>query len=498
MKYTYYFLFLLMALISYETIVYAQSEELNLKENTEVNLLPPPEIPGYENVEENTVDASQVDNLIESSINQINQSEYKKGEPAYCFDYYKFGSVDINLHKDYQTYEAGDAIVIQGKIKNNNPYPLIGLDIKGRLVKDIPEPVYLRSEIIVLDELHIAENITIPAYGTYDVLYTHLLPLNAPSGEYQMYLYAVEQDRFNMSGLSFTNDIIASYLTFSVSGDTPDHVYLDQTKIQVGEQEHNVMAFMTRHQKDTQVPITIPLYNPETQDKQMIVTYDLYSWDSANPQNKISTKTENVVVPAQSELLLQYVIEKTELPVYYLSITAEPSLKEKDESVHKEKTISNIRLSVQDASKPRLNFVTTNTYPLKKGEEATMVTCFHNTNHGSDANISKIETKLKDSRGKVLAETLYEGNAPSAISAIAQKFIPRRDMTEYVIESTIYDANNTIIDTIEKKYTCSEIDPNLCSKKPMASSILIWITLAGLFVVIVAVIRKRFTNIERV
>jgi hypothetical protein len=94
-------------------------------------------------------------------------------------------------------------------------------------------------------------------------------------------LYAVEQDRFNLAGLYFTNDIVASRVSFLVTGNNPEHPYLDQTQIMVGDETHNVMAFMTHHKSGKNIPITLPLTNPTNIEKRIKVTYRLSSWDTA-------------------------------------------------------------------------------------------------------------------------------------------------------------------------------------------------------------------------
>lgn len=458
-------------------------------------LLPPPEIPGIKEESQSSTSSDPV-----FTNQSVSLESYKEGEPGVCTDYYTFGSVDINLSSDTKNYQAGDPVLIRGKIKNNNPYPMIGLDIKGRLVKDIPEPEYFRSEIITLDDLSIAENITIPANGEYEISYSLPLPFNAPSGEYQMFFYAVEQDRFNMTGLSFTNDIVGSYISFTVEGNNPDHVYLDQTKILVGEQEHNVMAFMTQHPKDAIIPITIPLYNPHDTPMSMRVTYDLYSWDSANPKNKVETRSEQIIVPPKSESILKYVVQETNDPVYYLTITATPASSEKDPAVYSEKTISNIRLIVQDISKPRLNFVTTNTYPIKKDQETVLATCFHNTSTYQDGTSSKIVTVLKDSRGKEVTRTVFEGMLSSDINAIVSKFKPKKDIFDYTIESTIYDSKGEVIDKVEKKYSCNDINPSSCPQKNnlLTTVFSISVLLLILGVLVFIKIKRKSINIEQV
>ncbi len=431
-------------------------------------------------------------------VSSIAQSDVKSGEIASCFDYYTFGNVDINLSTDFSSYENNRPALIRGTITNKNTYPLVGLDIKARLVKDIPSPDYFRSDIIVLDEFDIVDNITLDANAELDVSSSLLLPLNTPSGEYQLFLYAVEQDRFNMSGLSFTNDIVASKLSFTVSGTRPDHVYLDQTQITVGDQPHNVMAFMTQHKPNTQVPVKIPLYNPDSENVEMTVTYNLYSWDSANPSNRLETKTEQVIVPANEEVLLTYIVENTSLPVYYLSIQAEPTVKTKNESVFKQKTVSNIRFAIDELSKPRLNFVGVNSYPLKKNTEATLVTCFHNTSNSIDLNNTRIETIVYDQDNKEISRIEYLGKIVPDISAVIQKFTPTKDIVSFNVVSKMYDKNNQLIDSVDKKYDCKDINSSLCPQsKPLTPFMFIAIIgiIAGLGIL---VYRRKITNIPRV
>ncbi len=154
--------------------------------------------------------------LPEKKQTEIEVNDVIQGTLASCFDYYTFGSIGVDLTQNLNTYQPGEPVMITGVIKNNNKYPVVGMDIRARLVKNIPSPKPMRAEHMILDEFNIADNITLDANGEFQVSYTHLLPLNAPKGQYQLYFYAVEQDRFNLSGLSFTNDIVASRIAFDV------------------------------------------------------------------------------------------------------------------------------------------------------------------------------------------------------------------------------------------------------------------------------------------
>lgn len=405
----------------------------------------------------------------------------KEGQAAVCSDYYKFGSVEMHIVSDFNTYAPGDVATIKGNIKNDNSYPLIGLDIKARLIKNIPDPVSMRGEMMIVDEFNVADNITVDANKEYDVSYSHVLPMNALEGDYQVLLYAVEQKRFNLAGLSFTNDIIASQILFHVNGQVPEHTYLDQTQITVEDMPHNIMAFMTKHNAGNPVTVKIPLKNPTAVDRQMSITYNLYSWDTVNEKNKLDTLTEERLVPANSSVELAYTVEKTELPVYELSVTAESAIPDADNSVFSDKTISNIRFTVGQNSKTRINWMGVDQYPLKKGTEATLVTCFHNTSSIINPDNTRIETIVYDKNKIQIARTEFDGKTTPNIDAIIQKFTPTHNLTEFSVVSTLYDSKGSVLDKIEKNYDCKSINSDLCS----GTNIFTWPIIGVLLVLIV-------------
>lgn len=423
---------------------------------------------------------------------QIESQDVKQGELASCFDYYTFPSVDVVLNTNVNSYDPGNSIVIGGKIKNNNNYPIVGVDVKARLVKNIPEPDYSRSEIMILDEFDVAENISVDTKGEYAVSYTYVLPKNSSAGQYQILFHVVEQDRYNLAGLNFTNDVVASKILFDVRGNNPEYVYLDQTQIMVGEQPHNVMAFVTQHKSNILIPITIPLYNPGSEDKIMSVTYDLYSWDSANKKNKIDIKTEEVTVPAQSEYVLTYEVDNGTLPVYYLSISAHPK------GNIEEKTISNIRFALREETKSRINFSGVNLYPLKRGQESVLVTCFHDGSGRANLDNTRIETILYDQNNKEISRIEYDGKTIPDIKGIINKFTPTEDIVNFTVVTNMFDSQGNQIDSIEKKYNCQDINPTLCPvSKPLNPFVVI--ALIGIILGLIILVYKRKTiNLLRV
>lgn len=403
------------------------------------------------------------DDLIENGPEVFQKTEaFKQGEPASCFDYYTFGSVDLNFTQDKSTYDLLFPMIINGRITNNNRFPITNLTVRARLVRDTPNPEYLRSEIITVDDFIVAENITLDKNKSFDVLHTYSLPLNTPKGDYQIYFYAYNNDRFNQSGLSFTNDIVGSKISFKVSQNNPQHVYLDQTRISLNGKSHNVMAFMTQHDKDTSVEVSIPLVNPSQKTEDMTVEYVLYKWDSLRKENIVDTRTETVSVPANGEIFLKYNTSRDKISVYFLNIKANNTKQKKDISVYNVETQSNIRFVINSNDFPRINAFGVDNYPIKANQETTLFTCYHNGSDQETLNPISIVTTLYDEKGKVISSTEYDGKLVPDISAIVKKFIPKKDIFNYRVVTEMKDDNGVLLDKIENEYNCKDIDPAQC------------------------------------
>lgn len=425
--------------------------------------------------------------ILEDSFGtNIKQEDVKQGQIVACSDYYNKIDFDINLDVDFVSYEAGDSVRIEGSVVNKSAQLVSGVDIKARLIKDIPLSDVERSEYIILDEFDIAENIVLTESQKFVVSYSYLLPYNAPSGEYQILFYAVEQDRIVHSGTLFSNQFSPSKTSFTVKGDIPDHIYLDQTQITVEGQEYNTQGTaIVSSSEDATSPITIPFYNSGDEEREMQITYDLYSNDVLADTHKVNTQIQEVTVPSKSEIELEYMLNIGSAPVYNLVVTSTPLDQTQDESVLKEKTISHIRISVPENSNATLDFVGISSYPLKKGQNATLITCFNTL--GDSGVEGRVETVLYDKNKKELSRIEYEGTIHPSRAGLINTFIPKRDISELTIVSKIFDTQGNQIDSFEKSYSCTNSNSNYCANDASDTAwggALIFIVLLGLVVLI--------------
>lgn len=386
---------------------------------------------------------------------QLQSDGVQSGMLVNCFDTYEFGSIKINISQDQSKYEPGNVINLTGDVMNENSYPVTGLTVSARLVKDIPNSND-QAYTTTIDEFIIVENITIKANSKIDINQLYDLNVNAPKGKYQILFFAYQKDRFTLSGLPFTDDVVGSVLSFEVGGENTEKVYLDQTRTTVGGQKNINHGFLTTHEKDKDIQVQIPLKNITNQDQEMTLTSQLYSWDSLRAENLKKSEEEIITVPANGEILLTKTIEKVDLPVYYLKLTATQTGDVGE--AQRYTTISNIRFAVLESSSVRFNWVGLNSFP--NGDK--VVTCIHNTSDSLVENI-EVDTRVLNSAGKEIAKSLYKGVVTGQVDAIAADLPKNTGYDKLTVVSTIKDVTTgVVIDSVSIEYDCNSMGIDNC------------------------------------
>jgi hypothetical protein len=249
----------------------------------------------------------------------LNPSGVKRGELTNCFDYYKFGGIGVTVGTPKDVYKPYDAVEVVGEIVNSNPYPILNTTLRARILRSHPNPVQQRALYTTVDDVTILDNITLKANEKYPIDYIYFLSGNAPSGDYKIQYYVYNQDRFNLSGLSFTEDIIANSVEFKVEG-KQEHVYLDKTNITVDGKNNDSRGFITQHNKSKDIPVNLPLVNPTNTEKEIEITYKLYRWDELLKENLIDEKKQQISILPNSKKNLEYIISPKDESVYYVVI----------------------------------------------------------------------------------------------------------------------------------------------------------------------------------
>ena len=445
------------------------------------------EVSSYQLKEDEIPTKEQIDKIQknqstqQSYQSQLESGGFKVGSLGNCMDTYKFGSIKIDITQDKNKYEPGDIIQLKGKIKNDNAYPVTGLTVAARLVKNIPN-ANDQAYTTTLDEFIIAKDVTIKGNGLIDVKQLYNLNLQSPKGEYELLFFAYQQDRFTLSGLPFTDDVVGYKVKFDVGGGNTEQVYLDQTRTTVGEKKHINHGFFTNHTKDEKIQVKIPLKNITDKVQDIELTSQLYSWDGLRKESLQKEEKEIIKVPAKGEVLITRTIEKAELPVYYLKFTATQA--GNIAPAQKYTSISSIRFSVPDNQLVRFNWVGLNSFP--QGDK--VVTCIHNTSNGT-VNDIEVETKVLNSKGKEITKSLYKGAITGQIDAIIADLPKNKTYNKLTVVSTIKDGSGNIIDSVNIPYDCQAIDAITCGKESVLDGIAGTILgILGLIVIVLGVI----------
>lgn len=401
-------------------------------------------------------------------LDTLNSSDIKSGELANCFDVYKFQSILLSVGVDKSTYKPYETVEIKGDIVNTNSYPVTNLEVRARILKKHPNPINMRAEYITLDEQIVLSDITLKSNQTYSFDQFYFIPGNYTRGEYIIQYYIYNQNRFNLSGLSFTEDIIANQTLFSVDNSADKQVYLDTTNILVDDKDHNTRGFITRHDRNKDITIKLPLINSTEEERDMNISYKLYKWDAILESNFIEEKVKQVNIKSNSKLDLEYIVNNNDYPVYYVVIEAIP-VGENENSINKEKTMAYVRYSLDGNNMPRVNWVGVDKNPVELGE-LTLITCVHNTNYITDEGPVKLKSIAKNEKGIEIGKIEYEGKMVSSISAISNKINTDKKFNLLTIETNLYNASNELVDNIITEYKCDEINPELCLNNPNNSN----------------------------
>jgi len=374
----------------------------------------------------------------------------EEGKQVSCFDYYDFGSVDLNVAADRTEYSAGGPVLISGEVTNTNTYPLTSVDVVARIFKDHPNPTSDGNTLLV-DEFAVAEDITLEGKGSTDISAGWSVPMDSGGGQYKVHFYVTDHDRFNMSGLSFAEDMYAATVKFNVNADTREGVYIDRGRMTVNGKKHDTKGFITKHESGQPITVKAPLVNDSESPKTVTVKQDLYLWDTQRTENKLNTRTvQRTLDPGQSTSL-SYTVADPKNPAYVVDMQA----KVDRETV----SMGEVRFGVLDQGRPRINAAGVTAFPA--GGEDELFACFHNIGFGT-ANTQANATLTDKESGDVLAQISVNGAMSGNIQGFADSIDTEKKIDKAKLSVSV-SSNNSEIDSVEMVYSCQDIPGVECS-----------------------------------
>ena len=373
-----------------------------------------------------------------------------------CFDYYKFQSVQVNINADKEEYQSGKIIKFIGNLVNENNQPITNGEVFVRISrKDIDNSENWGD---IVDEFFPLEKISLKPKETKDIAFLWGIPKGITNGDYKADFFFTVGKKFNLGGLSFSNEVIIGSADFKIKTDNNNYIKFDRSKTKINGKTYHQIGNWPVIDKNSSAKLTQVIKNTFSEPKEVKLFYDLYDWDGLNEKNKIKTDIEKITIPAQSEKEISYIFPKMNTSVYFLRITAVAG---------NQKSIINIRL-VSPQEKPRLNYPAITSFP-KKGEKATLYTCFHNTSVKNTT--GRVVVTLTDENNKEIAKINYQGNIPSAMFADKTDFVAKKNYKKINLKAEVYDKNGNKVDSYETTYNCEDFDicPSSNDEKPLLS-----------------------------
>lgn len=415
----------------------------------------------------------------EEKINDYDEDRFYqlREELNSCFDYYSFGSVEAKLFTSVDEIVSGVPLTFSLELTNNNQYPIVEGDVYVRVYRQQDEessrPVN-GDEIV--EEFLVVENFSLEANEQREYEFTWNIPALSKSGKYYATTYVVSSDRYNLLGLTFTDDIAGDKVYFDISG-TDNSVYFNKNNVSINDQQHQFISYPPQFGNEEEIRIDIELVNETSEEKRIEVVWDLYAWDSSLDQNKIDSRSRGYLVPANSSRIVSYNSYHNDYPVYLMK----PQLI--SDGV---KSILNIRYIRDGINMPRVNFPGVDAYPLVSGEEVNLFSCLHNTSY-QDVDGSRYVIRVEDLSGNTIHEYTYNGIVTSDMMGVQDVFTPNRNFENFKIVSELY-LDGELIDQDELVYQCSNINPGICPDEEdnsfnyMAISIIVGLILLIIFV----------------
>ncbi len=369
-----------------------------------------------------------------------------------CFDYYHFGSVQTDIYSQSSNAITGMDMKFTGTIKNQNTYPIVNGRLYVKIFK-MKGPAKDANGPDVVDQFVVADDLTISANGTIPISFSWRVPLYARSGDYQIASFFSVNQRYNLLGLSFTDDVIGNVFGFTIKG-MPSVVQFDKTAVTINGTPYFFAAYPPRIPSKTPATVSAKITNTTGSDEKVAVLWKLYRWDSMEETgNFVRATTTSVVVKAGQSVRVETVVPEHDAPVYYLI----------GELTYKDtKSILGIRFVRPEVDKLRINFPGITGFPIRQGVDNTVFSCVYNSGTSHIVNDARVELAVLNEAGAPVVEYTYQGPVTGEMMAVKKDFVPTKTLDRFSIQTKLYQSG-TLVEQATIFYDCAKIDPALCS-----------------------------------
>ncbi len=370
--------------------------------------------------------------------------------PLNCFDWYTFGSVQADLQPTLTQTIPGVALTFTGEVKNANAYPLLDGTLYVKIFKRDETTFAEGDGNIVVDQFVVKDSITLPGNGSTKVSYDWKVPQNAEGGEYYAAYFFTTAKRYNLMGLSFTDDVVGNQAPFTITADNTT-AKLSKTDTTLNGQNHHFAAFPLHFTAGDTVTVKTTITNPTDQPKTLPLQWNQYAWDAMLEDNLRFTKTELVTLAPNETKEVSYEVQpQRESVVYITAITQDIEAK----------SVLNVRFVRDGIEETRINFPGVSQFPLEADKEQTLFACAHSTNLPVVPG-NTLTLTLADKAGNTIHQYKYEGDISGAMAGFGEAFTPAKNINYATLTATL-ERNGVTVEEVKQVYDCTVIDPNSC------------------------------------
>ncbi|MDZ7612077.1 MAG: hypothetical protein U5L10_04905 [Candidatus Moranbacteria bacterium] len=382
-------------------------------------------------------------------------------EKTDCFNYYKFGSVDVETTASVKSTVSGSPVNFQTTVTNNNPYPVVDGKIYAKVFrKQDRESDIRRNGHFVVDQFVVQDDLNLNANESRDLSFKWDVPSYAVSGQYQIAMFFVSADRFNLLGLTFTDDVVGNTANFQVSGEVEKNAEFEKNSVVLNDADYNfINQYIPILEKDKPAVVEAPLRNTTGESQVIKVNWEVYAWDGMAEENSIKKVEEKVTVPAGGRKVVDLEIQDTEEPVYL--VVAEAQYKDSP-------SFLNIRFGREGLNEPRINFAGIENYPLKKEGNNKIFACVHGTGLDEKIDGNELRLALTDEEGNEIQNYNYKGEITGAVMGLEADLDSSVDSDKFQLKASLFHKGKKVDET-SLRYDCADLSPDGCSADKKAS-----------------------------
>lgn len=397
----------------------------------------------------------------EETTSPTRMAKPQEGVLANCFDYYNFPGVSIDLTpklKSNNEFIAGEIIFLEGFIRNESKLAISEGEIYYRLVKINADPSKRRSEgDYIVDEGVLITSLNLSAGEKEEVPIQFRLPKSIRKGDYSLNLYFIAGKRYDWAGLMFTDEVVGASLPVTVQGSTAPLPQFDRSRTKINGERFTHIGWPKPFDQNRPLTVETTITNPHSESITGTLLTELKYW-SGTYDKALKTERENITLNSGENKVLTNTLNQANFPVYFLRQIFDF----RDPVTQSEaKSIINTRFATT-APSARFNAVGLEKFPFKASDTNKLFVCFHAVSEVPFSGIVKVWAK--DTRGKTLAEALYEGEISPDLMAVITDFKVDYPTAQVKVEGEIVGEQNQVIDRANLVYSCADFDEKLCPK----------------------------------